>query len=97
MQVYISAIAHEIIKTGNPLKKPACIISGGETTVVVKGSGLGGRNMEFAIQIARLIEDTSIIAASVGTDGTDGPTDAAGALADGTTVKKAQQLGLNNR
>jgi hydroxypyruvate reductase len=90
-----SAIAHEIIKTGNPLKKPACIISGGETTVVVKGSGLGGRNMEFAIQIARLIEDTSIVAASVGTDGTDGPTDAAGALADGSTVKKAQQLGLN--
>ncbi len=90
-----SAIAHEIIKTGNPLKTPACIISGGETTVVVKGSGLGGRNMEFAMQMAPLIENSSIFAASVGTDGTDGPTDAAGAVADGTTVKKAQKRGLN--
>jgi len=90
-----SAIAFEVIKTANPVKIPACIISGGETTVVVKGSGLGGRNMEFAMQIARLIEGSSIIAASVGTDGTDGPTDAAGAVADGTTVTKAQQLGLN--
>ncbi|GAB4221238.1 MAG: glycerate kinase [Spirochaetota bacterium] len=90
-----SAIAYEILKSGNPLEKPACIISGGETTVVVKGSGLGGRNMEFALQIALLIEGTSIVAASVGTDGTDGPTDAAGALADGTTVKRAQKLGLN--
>jgi hydroxypyruvate reductase len=84
-----------VIKTGNPVKIPACIISGGETTVVVKGSGLGGRNMEFAMQIARLIEGLPIAAASVGTDGTDGPTDAAGAVADGTTVSKAQKLGLN--
>lgn len=90
-----SAIAHEIIKTGNPVKKPACIISGGETTVVVKGSGLGGRNMEFVMQIAPLIENSSIVAASIGTDGTDGPTDAAGAIADGATVKKAQDIGLD--
>jgi hydroxypyruvate reductase len=90
-----SAIAFEVIKTDNPVKRPACIISGGETTVVVKGNGLGGRNMEFAMQIARLIEGLPIAAASVGTDGTDGPTDAAGAVSDGTTVKKAQKLGLN--
>ncbi|MCX8124237.1 MAG: glycerate kinase [Spirochaetes bacterium] len=90
-----SAIAHEIIKTGNPVKTPACIISGGETTVVVKGSGLGGRNMEFAMQIAPLIEQLPVVAASIGTDGTDGPTDAAGAVADGKTIKKAKKLGLN--
>lgn len=90
-----SAIAFEVMKTGNPIKTPACIISGGETTVVVKGSGLGGRNMEFAMQIAQFIEGFPIVAASIGTDGTDGPTDAAGAIVDGTTVKKAQKLGLN--
>jgi len=89
------AIAHEIIKTGNPVQKPACIISGGETTVVVKGSGLGGRNMEFAMVMATLIENTSIVAASVGTDGTDGPTDAAGAIADGYTLSKAERMGLD--
>ncbi|HQI37908.1 MAG TPA: MOFRL family protein, partial [Spirochaetota bacterium] len=86
---------HEIIKTGNPVQKPACIISGGETTVVVKGSGLGGRNMEFAMVMATLIENTSIVAASVGTDGTDGPTDAAGAVADGNTLNKAGRMGLD--
>ncbi|HOR94815.1 MAG TPA: MOFRL family protein, partial [Spirochaetota bacterium] len=71
------------------------IISGGETTVVVKGSGLGGRNMEFAMVMATLIENTSIVAASVGTDGTDGPTDAAGAVADGNTLNKAGRMGLD--
>lgn len=89
------AIANEVVKSGNPVKKPACIISGGETTVAVKGTGLGGRNMEFAMLMAPHIDGSSITAASIGTDGTDGPTDAAGAIADGKTLKKAQELGMD--
>lgn len=90
-----TAIAKEILATGNPIPKPACIISGGETTVTVKGTGLGGRNQEFvlasALEIAGL-SDTVIL--SCGTDGTDGPTDAAGAVADGSTVRSAKKLGM---
>ncbi len=90
-------IACEIYATGNPIPRPACIISGGETTVRVQGNGLGGRNMEFvlrsAIEIAGL---PNMLIASVGTDGTDGPTDAAGAIADGTTLQRARQKGLDS-
>jgi hydroxypyruvate reductase len=90
------AIAREIIKTGNPLTPPACILSGGETTVTLKGSGLGGRNQEFALAAAIDIADSkNIVVLSAGTDGTDGPTDAAGALADTTTMERALKLGLN--
>jgi glycerate 2-kinase len=84
-----AAIAHELVRSGRPIKPPACIISGGETTVTLKGTGLGGRNQEFvlaaAIDIAGL-PDTVIL--SAGTDGTDGPTDAAGAIADGDTLDR---------
>jgi len=76
--------------------RPVCIISGGETTVTVRGKGLGGRNTEFALSAAHEIAglpDTAIF--SAGTDGTDGPTDAAGAFADGTTIARAEKLGLN--
>ncbi len=77
----------------NPLK---CLISGGETTVTVKGSGIGGRNMELALSFAIEIEGINgITLLSAGTDGTDGPTDAAGAIVDGETVKKARAIGLN--
>jgi len=89
-------IALEVLNSSNPVPPPACIISGGETTVRIKGEGLGGRNMEFALQTAKMIEgNISITAASIGTDGTDGPTDSAGAVADGNTVGKAAQAGLN--
>jgi glycerate 2-kinase len=84
------SIAEEILLSGNPIAKPACILSGGETTVEIHGHGLGGRNMEFALQCAKRISGTSITAASIGTDGSDGPTDAAGAFSDGDTMKRAQ-------
>lgn len=75
--------------------KSVCLISGGETTVTVKGSGKGGRNMELALAFALEIENTSrITLLSAGTDGSDGPTDAAGAIVDGTTMKKARDMGL---
>jgi hydroxypyruvate reductase len=84
-----AAIARDIAETGRPLKPPACIITGGETTVTLRGEGLGGRNQEFvlaaAIDIAGL--DRAVVF-SAGTDGTDGPTDAAGAIADGATLSR---------
>jgi hydroxypyruvate reductase len=84
-----AAMAREIVASGQPVKPPACLITGGETTVTLKGSGLGGRNQEFvlaaALDIAGL-ERTVVF--SAGTDGTDGPTDAAGAVADGDTLRR---------
>ncbi|TAL36574.1 MAG: glycerate kinase [Spirochaetes bacterium] len=91
-----TAIAREALLSGNPVRLPACIISGGEATVTVTGSGLGGRNMEFALQCALLLEGREgILAASIGTDGSDGPTDAAGAWADGTTCARARARGVS--
>jgi len=90
------AIAREISKTGHPLAPPACILSGGETTVTLKGTGLGGRNQEFALAAAiDIAGNENIVVLSGGTDGTDGPTDAAGALADATTMERAAEMGLN--
>ena len=91
-----TAIAKEILSTGSPVPMPACVISGGETTVTIRGKGLGGRNQEFALAAALEIEGLEdVVILSGGTDGTDGPTDAAGALADGKTVRRAKELGLD--
>ncbi|MDQ7782798.1 MAG: glycerate kinase [Desulfomonilaceae bacterium] len=91
-----AAIAHEVRSTGKPVPSPACILSGGETTVVLKGNGKGGRNQHFALS---LVEKASRISCSVflsaGTDGTDGPTDAAGAIVDTDTGARARQLGMD--
>ncbi len=91
-----AAIVKEILKTGQPITTPACILSGGETTVRVTGSGKGGRNQEFALVMARALsrfEQTVML--SAGTDGTDGPTDAAGAMTDHLTVVRACQMGMD--
>jgi glycerate 2-kinase len=91
-----AAVAKEIIKTGNPVPSPACILSGGEATVVIKGEGTGGRNMEFALAFAMEIADCKpVVMLSAGTDGTDGPTDAAGAVVDADTCGKASAMGLS--
>ena len=90
------AIAREIIKTGNPLPLPACILSGGETTVTISGNGLGGRNQEFALSASIDISGKkNIVILSAGTDGIDGPTDAAGAFSDTFTLKRAEKMGLD--
>jgi glycerate 2-kinase len=90
------AIAREIIKTGNPIVRPACILSGGETTVSLSGKGLGGRNQEFALSAAiDIAGNKNIVILSAGTDGTDGPTDAAGAFSDTYTLKRAEELQLD--
>jgi glycerate 2-kinase len=84
------AIAKEIIQSANPIPPPACLISGGETTVTIKGSGKGGRNQEFALAAATdLGTKGQIVVLSGGTDGTDGPTDAAGAISDTATLLRA--------
>ncbi|MGE3275818.1 MAG: glycerate kinase [Vicinamibacterales bacterium] len=76
---------------------PAAITSGGETTVTVTGAGRGGRNQEFALALADHLAHLGrpAVAASIGTDGIDGPTPAAGAVVDGTTLGRASELGLD--
>jgi len=91
-----AAIARESRASGQPVRPPACIISGGETTVTIRGKGLGGRNQEFALAAAMDIAGLEgVVVLSGGTDGTDGPTDAAGAVADGQTVARGAAKGLS--
>jgi glycerate 2-kinase len=94
-----TAMAKEILKTGNPLSAPACIISGGETTVTIRGKGLGGRNQEFCLAAALDLVDLppQVVILSGGTDGNDGPTDAAGALVDPLTVGRGREQGMEAR
>jgi glycerate 2-kinase len=89
------SIAGEVMLRRRPLRPPACIISGGETTVRIAGNGKGGRNQEFALQCVRQLAGFSApcVVASIGTDGTDGPTDAAGAIADNLTLSRSMKFG----
>jgi glycerate 2-kinase len=84
------SVASEIVFHGRPLRRPACIVSGGETTVKVTGKGKGGRNQEFVLHCIKQLNTlpAPCLVASLGTDGTDGPTEAAGAVADNTTLKR---------
>lgn len=77
--------------------RPCCVLSSGETTVTVRGSGRGGRNQEFALALSAGLSRLGgrVAAASIGTDGIDGPTDAAGAITDGTTRSRAGRAGLD--
>jgi glycerate-2-kinase len=94
--VMLSSIAREIIASGNPVQKPSGIIAGGETTVFVVGKGKGGRNQEIALSAAEKLNTLDgVVVASLSTDGVDGPTDAAGAIADGRTLTRAIKAGLS--
>jgi glycerate-2-kinase len=93
----LASIANEIQISGNPLPKPAAVVVGGETIVKVAGKGVGGRNQELVLSAALKLKhagDYTVVVASLGTDGIDGPTDAAGAIADSATIKRAAALGL---
>jgi glycerate 2-kinase len=86
-----AAFVKHVIRTGEPLSRPACLLSGGETTVTVVGSGRGGRNQEFALAAAMEIENLDgVVILSGGTDGTDGPTEAAGGIVDGATIGRGK-------
>lgn len=90
-------ILREIVAESRPLRRPACLISGGETTVQVAGTGSGGRNQEFALHCVRGLASlpAACVGASLATDGTDGPTDAAGALVDASSLSRSLKLGAN--
>jgi glycerate 2-kinase len=93
--VVLASIAHEVFVSGNPVSRPAGIVAGGETTVTVTGKGSGGRNQEIALAaLQKLRNIDGIVVASLSTDGIDGPTDAAGAIADGRTLARAMKTGL---
>lgn len=92
----LAALGREARQSGEPIVPPACLVAGGETTVTVRGSGKGGRNQELVLGAALELDGVEgIVVASVGTDGIDGPTDAAGAVADGTTIQRARADGLD--
>ena len=89
------SVAAEIAARQRPVRRPACVISGGETTVKLRGTGKGGRNQEFALHCVRPLAGLTApcLVASLGTDGTDGPTEAAGAVADNSTLTRCIKYG----
>ena len=92
----LSSMIKEVEFFGGLLSKPAAVVLGGETTVRVSGVGRGGPNQELALCACMTIQELDGVAVgSVGTDGIDGPTDAAGALVDGATVSRARRFGLD--
>ena len=92
----LGALAKEVLASGRPVERPACLIVGGETTVTLRGKGKGGRNQEMALAAALSIQDLEdVTIVCLATDGTDGPTDASGALADGSTIRRAREHGLD--
>ncbi len=92
---FLAGIAKEIINSGNPISPPCVLISGGEALVKVKGKGKGGPNMEVALSFAMEMEGENFIFLSMDTDGTDGPTDAAGAIVDGETIRRIREKGMD--
>lgn len=89
-------LAKNIVRACNPLQRPCCVVAGGETTVTVTGKGTGGRAQEFAAAAALEIAGLAKVwVVAIGTDGTDGPTDAAGAVVDGHTMARAQRLSMD--
>jgi len=91
-----AAIAREVLARGRPFSRPAVLLSGGETTVTLRGrGGRGGRNGEFALAMALAIDGHAIEVLAADTDGIDGSEDNAGAFADGTTVRRLRAAGID--
>lgn len=91
-----AAIAREMGHSGRPIARPGCVVLGGETTVTVRGSGRGGRNQELALAAAPALAGVDgALLLTLATDGNDGPTDAAGAFVDASTLARASASGLD--
>lgn len=90
-----AAIAREVSSRGRPFPRPVVILSGGETTVTIKGRGKGGRNTEFLLSLALAGEGVPFAALAADTDGIDGSEDNAGAFADGASMKRLRELGVD--
>jgi glycerate 2-kinase len=92
----LATLAREIVTSGKPVDRPACIILGGETTVTIRGNGTGGRNQEMALgAVNELAGLQGVVVVTLATDGNDGPTDAAGAVVTGDSLDRARRLGLS--
>ena len=92
----LAGVLRELDASGHPLRRPACIVAGGETTVTIRGRGKGGRNQELALAAAFSLRGLErVLLASIGTDGSDGPTDAAGAWVDGSTLDRAAEMAVD--
>jgi len=93
-----AAVLDEIARSGSPVGRPACLIAGGETTVTIRGGGTGGRCQEFALALVpELAAMRDVVVLAAGTDGSDGPTDAAGAVVDPTTLERVRGKGVDAR
>ncbi len=92
----VAAVAREVVAKNRPIPRPALILAAGETTVTVRGDGTGGRNQELALAAALGISGLpEVIIAALGTDGRDGPTDAAGGIVDGETINRIRAHGIS--
>jgi hydroxypyruvate reductase len=93
-----AAVLAEAVGSGQPVGSPACLVAAGETTVTVRGPGKGGRCQEFCLALAPAMASLpGVVVLAAGTDGSDGPTDAAGAIVDWTTLERARGAGLDAR
>lgn len=91
----LAGIANDLARGVYTLSAPACIVAGGETTVVVRGDGKGGRNQEVALAaVGRMSGLPNVLLVALATDGGDGPTDAAGAVVSGGTLPRARANGM---
>jgi hydroxypyruvate reductase len=91
----LALLERDVRNLHQPVAPPACLVAGGETTVTVRGAGKGGRNQELALAAAvQLAGRKNVLLAAFGSDGIDGPTDAAGAWVDGDTVERGRALGI---
>jgi hydroxypyruvate reductase len=94
----MAGMARQVARWGEPLPAPAVLLSGGETTVTVRGNGRGGRNVEFLLGLAVALNGHAGVHAVAGdTDGVDGAEEIAGAFIDPTTLRRARDVGIDPR
>ncbi len=93
--IVMAGIARQVLTHGQPLPRPCAILSGGETTVTLRGTGRGGRNVEFLLSLAVALNGAPVHAVACDTDGVDGAEEVAGAICAPDTLARARAAGLN--